>query len=192
MLMLFAVVIKAQHMMHHMKNDTKEQKNEMIKMMGDPVFEHSLEGIKVQVWLITQEEHKKKMNEHQKEMKQDMKDMKHGDMKMDHDMKDMDHGDMKMGDNKKPNSDDHSKMMEGTHHIMVVVTDEATMKEVESANVEIESASPSKKIEKTKLTPMMNHFGGGLTLEEKGDYAFTLLVKAGDKVVKLPMAYNLK
>ena len=191
MMMLFALTVKAQHM-HQMKSDAKEQKNEMIKMMGDPVFEQSAEGIMVQVWLITQEEHKKKMSENQKEMKHDMKDMKHGDMKMDQDMKGMEHGDMKMDDDKKHDSDVHSKMMEGTHHIMVVVSDETTKKPVENAELEIESTSPSKVTGKTKLTLMMNHFGGGLSIEEKGEYSFTVVVKSGKKIVKLPMVYNLK
>ncbi|MEW6060895.1 MAG: hypothetical protein AB1600_03030 [Bacteroidota bacterium] len=183
-LMLFAVTVKAQHM-HHTEGDQKKQKNDMVKMMGDPVFEQSAEGIKVQVWLITQEEHKKKMSEHQKEMK-------HGDMKMDHNKEDMNHGDMKMDHDMKHSGHDHAKMMEGTHHIMVVVTDESAMKEVENTTVGIESFSPSKKVEKTELASMMNHFGGGLTLEEKGKYTFTLVVKVGEKIVKLPMAYNLQ
>lgn len=187
MMMLFAFTVKAQHM-HHTEGDQKEQKNEMVKMMGNPVFEQSAEGIKVQAWLITQEEHKKKMSEHQKEMKHDMKGMDHGDMKMGHKMKDNDHGDMKMNHGDR----EHAKMMEGTHHIMVIVTDETTMKEVENAAVEIESVSPSQKSEKTQLISMMNHFGGGLTLSEKGKFTFTFVVKIGEKVVKLLMAYNLQ
>jgi hypothetical protein len=70
-------------------------------------------------------------------------------------------------------------MMAGTHHIGLDVTDAASGKEVANASVTVLIVSPSKKNASVQLKPMMRHFAGALTLEEKGAYQFAVSVNAG-------------
>jgi hypothetical protein len=61
-------------------------------------------------------------------------------------------------------------MMAGTHHIMLVVTDAAHGKEISNAKATLLIVSPSKKNSSVDLMSMMDHYGNGLTLDEKGKY----------------------
>ena len=70
-------------------------------------------------------------------------------------------------------------MTAGTHHIRLDATDAASGKDISNASARILIVSPSKKNVSVDLTPMMNHFGGALTLDEKGEYRFTVSVTAG-------------
>ena len=74
-------------------------------------------------------------------------------------------------------------MMAGTHHVMVVVSDEETKKEIENAEIEIRIIPSSmKKSFAVELMSMENHSCGGLLLEEKGDYVMIAQLKIGDKI----------
>jgi hypothetical protein len=37
---------------------------------------------------------------------------------------------------------------------------------------------------------MRDHFGGGLALEEKGNYSVSISLKVGDKISKVQFVYN--
>ena len=187
-----------------MKADTSMAggQSEMTARMGKPSFEQSVDGLRFKVWLITQKEHEKMMNAMMKDsaksgmmghdmkeggMKHDMGGMMHGDMKMGHDMKGMEMKHGEMGDKGMMEN-----MMAGTHHIMVVVTDERTGKAVKDASLQAETLSPSKKAQTTKLSTMMNHFGGGLKLDENGQYSIALEVKVDDRPSKLQFIYTVE
>lgn len=138
--------------------------------MGKPTVDVTVDGLQMKIWLMTQKHHKKMM----KEMKEEMKEMKHEAMEkkdtsmaMSEDMKE-----------KKHDMDKATKeaMMAGTHHIMLVVTDAASGKEITNASAKVLIVSPSKKNLSVDLMPMMNHFGDGLELDEEGDYQFTVSV----------------
>jgi hypothetical protein len=138
--------------------------------MGKPTVDVTVDGLQMKIWLMTQKHHKKMM----KEMKEEMKEMKHEAMEkkdtsmaMSEDMKE-----------KKHDMDKATKeaMMAGTHHIMLVVTDAASGKEITNASAKVLIVSPSKKNLSVDLIPMMNHFGDGLALDEEGDYQFTVSV----------------
>jgi hypothetical protein len=86
-----------------------------------------------------------------------MKGMKHDDMGMDKATMDA--------------------MMAGTHHIMLDVRDSASGKEIADASAKVLIVFPSKKNSAFDLKPMMNDFGGGLKLNEKGKYQFTIVVR---------------
>lgn len=154
----------------------------MIQMMGKPTFNQSIDGMRVQVWLITQEEHKNMMKSMMKDssmggdMKHDMGQMMHGGMKMEHGMQGMD---MKHGES------DHEammkEMMSGTHHIMAFLADEKTGSPVQSAAVEVELLSPSQKAGSVRLHTMKDHFGGGLNLDEKGEYVINVKINVAGK-----------
>jgi hypothetical protein len=96
--------------------------------------------------------------------------MKDSSMGMGKDMKGMKHDGMGM------NMAMMDSMMAGTHHIMLVVTDAVNGKEIADASARVLFVSPSKKNSSVDLKLMMSHFGGALTLDEKGDYRFTVNV----------------
>jgi hypothetical protein len=108
----------------------------------------------------------------QKYHKKMMKEMKHGDMKMDKATKEA--------------------MMAGTHHMMLHATDAASGKEITDANVKVLILSPSKKNSSAELKPLMSRFGDGLTLSEKGEYQFTIIVKVDGVPKSTQFKYTVK
>ena len=170
-------------------------------VMGKPTFERSVEGVRLQFWVITQEEHKKmmatRMNETspskgmEGEKKGNMMEGMQGGM-MHHMMK---HDDQKSSDKHNGQGMDHSQMdamMRGTHHVMVVLTDEKTGKSLENAEVSVSVIEPSKTISTAVLSKMMNHFGGGLTLNEMGHYGFEVSFTIGESRKKTSFDYEIK
>jgi len=210
---ILCFVAAAQHR-HDPQTKDEAKSRKVSEMMGKPTFEQSIEGINLQVWLITQEEHKKMMKDHMgsHQDKSEMKDMEHGMMhgkgrmgmmhgKKDdgqehhmmgagakHDGKGMDH---KAEPEAHQTPDEMDAMMAGTHHVMVVATNEAGKEEIDMAKVEVQLTSPSRKGVVQELTSMMNHFGGGLDLEEEGEYILTLHVKVGDRICSADFHYEV-
>ncbi len=178
-----------------------ESMNDMSQTMGKPTFEQTVNGQNVRVWLITQEEHKKMMESMMKDSsmsgeKHEMGGMKHGDMDMKHDMKGMDmKHDMKGMDMKHSEMGDKEmmeKMMSGTHHIMVVLTDEKSGEPVKNAVLEVTTLSPTKKASHSELKAMMGHFGGNLELGETGEYDVALAIKVGAGTSNVKFFYTVK
>jgi hypothetical protein len=119
-------------------------------------------------------------------MMHDSKDTSKSEHMM-HDMEGMDHS-MKSGDHKSA----MDAMMAGTHHIMVTLTDEKSKEEMSKAEVFVTATSPATKSSTITLSQMMNHFGGGLELDEKGVYAMKIAVKAGDKHYDVQFSFEVK
>jgi len=105
-------------------------------------------------------------------MRKDMKVMKHESREMNKAMMD--------------------SMMAGTHHLRLDVTDAASGKEVAKASAMVLIMSPSKKSSSVDLKPMMSHFGGALTLDEKGEYQFTVSVNVGGVSKTTQFQYAVK
>jgi hypothetical protein len=156
------------------------KKHDMSSMMGKPTVDATVEGLHVKVWLMSQKEHKEMMKpkpammmkQGEKEGEMGGMGMKDTSMGMGSDMKGMTHDRMEMDKATK------DAMMAGTHHIGLEVTDAANGKAIANASVSLLIESPSKKTSSVDLKPMMSHFGGGLTLDEKGEYRFTVNVTA--------------
>ncbi len=192
---LFTPPIYAQHQHGEMMKEGKKDSS-MAGMMGPATFEKSQDGVHIAVWVITQAEHKKIMQNRMKDGKNMMK-MDHGMMHgskdtsksahMMHDMEGIDHE--AKSDSQKTSMD---AMMAGTHHIMVTVTDEKSKEEMNKAEVFVTATSPAKKSSTITLSRMMNHLGGALELEEKGVYAMKTAVKAGDKLYEAQFSYEVK
>lgn len=135
------------------KSDMK--KHDMVKMMGKPTVEATVEGVQMKVWVITQKEHKKMMKKHMGHMMdKDMKGMKHEGMEMDKATKEA--------------------MMAGTQYIMLDVKDAVSGKEINVSTAMVMIVSPSKMNSNVDLKAMMSHFGSGLKLDEKGTYTLTV------------------
>jgi hypothetical protein len=174
----------------------------MNHMMDKPIAEKTVDGLRVQLWLIPQDEHKKIMDERMKSgmggMKHDMggsKDstkMGHDMGGMKDDMKGMDHSKMDMGMKAGTIEADKSKMKDGTHHVMVKVLDDKTGKAVGDGHIMIAVTAPSGKSSTIHLSEMMDHFGGGASLTEKGAYKFALSFKSGDKTHKAQFELEVK
>lgn len=163
------------------KPGIKQQDKE--SMMGKPTFQATSGDLLFSIWITTQEDHKKmmaEMGEKGMDKNMDMKGMKEMGMKKDT-------GYMK---DKKMGMDNATKeaMMVGTHHMMVEVKNTANGKETNAISAKVEIVSPTNKNSSVDLkTPMMNHFGSGLTLDEKGEYQLTVSVIVGNvsKTIKL-------
>jgi len=167
---------------HDNMTKTDMKQHDMSSMMGKPTVDVKVEGLHMKVWLMTQKQHKKMMDgkmgqmmmgEDMKDMKLDGMEMKDTSMGMGKEMKGMKHDDMGM------NKAMMDSMMAGTHCIMLDISDAATKKVISDVNAKVMFVSPSKKHSSVDFKPMMSHFGGGLTLNEKGEYEFTVSVNVG-------------
>ena len=216
------VTLSQEH--NHQKQETQlpkpqDDSKKMSEMMGKPTFEQSADGIHVQVWLVTQEDHKKMMGDRMsarpdKDGTGEMDSTHHEKMdskmmcggmsarsdkvgtaeKQGHDTMGMMHGHDK-GDKNSQGMDKAmmESMMAGTHHVMVVVSEEETKKEIENAEVEIQIGPPSmKKSHAVELMSMKNHSCAGLVLDEKGEYTIITHVKVGEKFRTTYFQYSVQ
>jgi hypothetical protein len=155
------------------------KKHDMLAMMGVPMVDTAIDGLHVKIWLVTQEQHRKMMDEMMVDTmaENDMNKMNHDSIGMNDVMAGTD-GKMKVMNHDGMGMDTATKgaMMTGTHHMAVDVTDYADGKEIAGATLRLLILSPSRKNTSVDLMPMMNCFGGGLLLEEKGKYRMTLAV----------------
>jgi hypothetical protein len=171
------------------------KKHDMSSMMGKPTVDATVEGLHMKVWLMTQKQHKKMMKgkmghmmmgKDMKKMNDDDMGMKDTSMGMGKDMKGMKHEGMGMS---KAMMD---SMMAGTHCIMLDVSDAATKKGISDANAKVMFVSPSKKHSSVDLKPMMSHFGGALTLDEKGKYDIVVNVSVNGVLSTKEFQYKVK
>jgi hypothetical protein len=152
--------------------------HDMSSVMGKPTADATVGGLHIKVWLMSQTRHKEMMkpgpammmNHGEKEGETGVMGMKDSSMGMGKDMKGMSHESMEMDKTTK------DAMMAGTHHIGLAVTDAVKGTEIATASVKLQIESPSKKTSSVDLKPMMSHYGSGLTLDEKGEYQFTVNV----------------
>jgi hypothetical protein len=180
---VLALPVFGQHN-HDDTTKTDMMKHDMSSMMGKPTVDAAVEGLHIKVWLMTQKEHKEMMERGMGQMmmhgekqgamiQPDMKGMKDTSMAAGKEMQVMKH------DNMGTNKAMMDSMMAGTHHVGLEVTDATNGKEVGNARAKLLIISPSKKPSSVELKPMMSHFGGALTLDEKGEYLFTVDVNIG-------------
>jgi hypothetical protein len=204
---LFSFAVVAQH--DH-GSQQKKKSESMNDMMGKPTFEKAIDGIQIKVWLITQEEHKKMMDQSMSakhseghdmgmmgdETTKESKDSSSHDHMMRGDMKNMDHSMMGKGMKHDMKGMDHKKMMEtmmsGTHHVMVTITDEKNSEPVDEKEITIQITAPSTKYSTVKLTPIMNHFGAGLAFDEKGIYKVGLVLDIAKETRNIAFSYEVK
>ncbi len=190
---VFLTPAVAQHGHGAQPKDPQKQRD-MSDMMGKPVLEQTTDGLTIRVWLITQNEHKKMMKD---------QGMIGGARKDRHEMMGMMHGNSaEKGDRHVPNEQTQHQadgmneetmklMLAGTHHIIVIVQDEASNTEQGRAQVEVQVTSPTGKDSLLTLTRMMKHYGGGLTLLEPGKQRIKVVARDGDRVVQASFDYGV-
>jgi hypothetical protein len=141
------------------------KKHDMSSIMGKPTADATVGGLHIKVWLMSQKKHSEMMESGPGMM------MKHGE-------KEGETGGMGKHNNMEMDKASKDAMMAGTHHIGLEVTDAAKGTAITRVSVNLLIESPSKKESSIDLKPMMSHFGSGLTLDEKGEYRFTVNVNA--------------
>lgn len=141
---------------HEVKTKIITKQNDISSEMGKPVFETTVDTLNTKVWILTQKKYKEMMKT---KMGETMGKMKDKNMKMDKATKEA--------------------MMDSTHYFIFDVTNITNGKEFADTSAKVEIVFPSKKISSLNLQPMMNHFGGGVSLKEKGEYLFTINLNVG-------------
>ncbi len=161
------------------------------EMLGKPTVDVTVDDLHMKIWLVTQKQHDELMKG---EIDQKIDKGREGAMgpmqtigiqrtssivkKMEDTswVKEKDMKGVKV-DSKKSERSTKESVFTGTHHIMLDVTDAESGNEIDGASASIDIVSPSDKNSSVDLTAMMmSHFGGGLTLDEEGEYDFTLSV----------------
>lgn len=153
-------------------------------MMEKPTFQATSGDLTFSIWITTQEDHKKKRME-MKESGTEMKGMKDMGMKKDS-------GSM-MGKGMEMDNATIDAMMAGTHHMMVEVKNTVSEKETNAISAKVEIVSPTNKNSVVDLkTPMTDHFGSGITLDEMGEYQLTVSVLVDNISKTIKLKYTVK
>jgi hypothetical protein len=130
--------------------------NDISNVMGNPVFESTVDSLNTKVWIVTQKKNR------------DLRKTKTGNM---------------MGKMKEKNMATDTSTIKaikaGTHYLILDVINIRSGKQFADTSAKVEVVSPSKNASSVNLQPMMNHFGGGMTLDEKGEYLFTINLNIG-------------
>jgi hypothetical protein len=150
------------------KTKTSIKQNDISNVLGKPVFESIVDSLNTKVWILTQNQYKKIMKTKMGETMDEMKDT----------TKEMDKA-------------TKEALLEGTHYFIFDVTNIKTGKEVADTSAKVEIVSPSKIIFSVNLKPMINHFGGGVMLDEKGEYLFTINLNVGSGYKTSQFKYRL-
>lgn len=152
----------------NMKTKTIQKENDVSSVLGKPVFESTVDSLNTKVWIISQKKNKELMKTNMgKQMS-----------KMDNNM---------VRDNATKDA-----MMTGTHYFIFDVTNITNGKQFADSSAKVEIVSESKKISSVNLQPMMNHFGGGVSLDEKGEYLFTINLNVGASYKTTQFKYKIK
>lgn len=204
------------HLADTTRTDTKQP--DLSSMMGKPTVDVTVGGVRMKVWLMTQDQHKEMMKEKTGQMpmhseqegemrKMEGKGLNPTSVVMVKEMKGLQHTSMVKKDTSMRTDIDtveaiHASrnmtnpmvdsVMTGTHHIVLGVTERASGKEIAGASARVLIESPSKKSSSVDLKPMMQHFGGALTLDEKGEYRFTVNVSVGGVTETTQFQYAVK
>jgi hypothetical protein len=176
------------------KAKTDMRQRDTSSMLGKPTVDVTVEGLHMKVWLMTQKQHKELMKgkmgqmmmHGEKEGAMGRMGMKDTSMGMGKDMKGM--KDTSMGMNKAM----MDSMMAGTHHIMLEVSDASLGKEIADASAKVLIVSPSRYNATVDLKPMRGHFGGALTLSEKGKYQIAVTVNVNGVSKTKEFEYSMK
>jgi hypothetical protein len=203
------------------RNDTTKtnlNQPDPTSIMGKPTADATVGGLHMKVWLMTQVQHKEIMNEKMGQMpmpaakeggmaKVDSRGLNDTSLAMGKDTKDVHHDSLevkaattRMGNDtvdaiqgsRSMTKATTDSMMAGTHHIVLDVTEIASGKEVAGASARVLIESPTKKSSSVDLKSMMSHFDSALTLDEKGEYRFTVNVNFGGVTKTTQFQYAVK
>jgi len=153
----------------NVKTKTSLKESDISRVMGKPVFQSTVDSLRTKVWILTRKNYKKLMKT---SMGKSMTKMKDKNTIMDKATKEA--------------------MMDSTHYFIFDVTNINNGKEFADTSAKVAIVFPSKKLSSVHLQPMMNHFGGGVSLNEKGDYLFTINLNVGASYITKQFIYKEK
>jgi hypothetical protein len=151
------------------KSKINTKKDDIAGVLGKPVFELTVDSLNTKVWIISQQRYKGMMKSNTGKT---MRKMKEDKLPMDKGTKE--------------------SMESGTHYFIFDVTNILNKREFADTSAKVEIVSPSKKIASVNLRPMMNHFGAGISLVEKGEYLFTINLNIGSGYKTTQFKYKIK
>jgi len=166
--LLFMVTIYGQNA-GNIKSKTAVKKADISSMLGKPVYQSVVDSFQTRVWIITQMKNAEMLKSKTGKMMGMPKDK---DMSMD------------MGIRK--------AMMSGTHCVIFDMTNIKNRKEIADTSAKVEIVYPSRKTVSVKFRPMMNYFGSGVSLEEKGEYLFTINMNLGTGYKTTQFKYRIR
>jgi hypothetical protein len=186
------------------KTDMKQP--DLSSMMGKPTVDTTVGGLHMKVWLMTQDQHREMMMHAETEGEiglMELTGIDHAEMTTAKDMKGMPRDSVGIKASSISTDNDtvdtiqgsrsmNKAMMAGTHHIVLDVTERASGKEIAGTGARVLIESPSKKSSSIDLKSMMEDFGGTLTLNEKGEYRFTVNVTFGGITKTTRFQYAVK
>jgi hypothetical protein len=187
-------------------------------MMGKPTADASTGGLQMKVWLMTEAQHKEMTKEEMGPMpiyseqdgeigKMDGVGLNSTSVVMVKEMKGLQHNGMVRKDTSKTTDIDTVEAIQATrsktkaavdsttastHYLVLDVTEIASGKGIAGASARLLIESPSKKSSSVDLKSMMEHFGSALTLDEKGEYRFTVNVSFGGVTKTTQFQYAVK
>jgi hypothetical protein len=158
------------------------KRNNISQVMGKPTYESKVDSLDTKIWVMTQAQHKRMMNGKMgMMMRREMKSF--GKRPMMGQMSDSSMG-MDMASRK--------AMMEGTHFIILDVTNTSTGMEIADASAKVQIVDPSTDNFSVNLKPMISHFASGLTLKQKGKYLFTINLNIGSGYKTMQFKYIVR
>jgi len=153
----------------NMNKDTVKKENDLSDVLSKPIYESTVDSLNTKVWIISQRKNKEMLKTTTGKTMAKMKDK-----------------------NTIEDKSTKAAIISGTHYFIFDVTNITRGKEVADTSAKVEVVSPSKKIFSVNLKPMMNHFGGGLTIDEEGDYLFTINLNIGTGYKTTQFKYAVK
>jgi hypothetical protein len=167
---------------YSVKTEEEMSKQDMWSVMGKPTYESTADSLNTKIWILTQAKHKKIMNG---KMGQMMHSEKQSISR--HPTEDQ-MNDSTMG----MDMASKNERMEGTHFIMLDVTNTLNGQEIINGSAKMQIVYPSKKNLSVDLKVIMSHFGSALKLNEKGKYLFTINVDFGGGYKTTQFKYLVK
>ena len=149
----------------NVKPNTFIKQNDVSNVMGKPVYESTTDSLTTKVWIISQSKIKEMMTTNMGKMK-----------------------------DKKMESDKTNKeaIIAGNYCVILDVKNISTGKEFADTSAKVEVVSPSKKLSSANFIPILSYFGAGVSLNEKGDYLFTINLNIGMGYKTTQFKYTLK
>lgn len=136
-------------------------------VISKPTFEKKMEGLDLKIWIVDQNER-------------------------DHAARDTSSRGMAMSRNQvATNMPRMEELTGGTHQIILQARESEKGKEIEDAP-KIIIVSPSKGAEAVELKAIRKNYGGILTLNEKGEYEFTVTVNVNGAPEVIPFKYIIE
>lgn len=163
------------------KTGTKPQ--DMTGMMDKPTYLASSGDLQFRIWITSHEDQNNKMEKEEHRSGMDTLVLRNMGIKND------------TGSNS-GNGMEMNKTMEsamaGTHQILVEVKNKVSGKETNASSVRVDLVSPTKKTSSLVLNmSMKDHFIGGITLDEKGEYQLKVSVIVGTISKTMKLKYKL-